>query len=102
MPRPLALLLAFAVFAAWTPNASALTVTNEGSETMMVWIEKWMYRLREGKTATFIPTTDPVTIIIESRHFRISCEAGAESVVTFDDQTCTVDGTAVGDSQMQL
>ena len=61
-----------------------------------------MYRLREGKTATFIPTTDPVTIIIENRHFRMTCDAGAESEVRFDDTTCTVDGETVGASQMQL
>lgn len=102
MHRSMALLLALALFFAWAPGASALTVTNDGNETMMVWIEKWMYRLREGKTATFIPTTDPVTVIIENRHFRMTCEAGAESEVRFDDTTCSVDGEVVGASQMQL
>lgn len=84
------------------PAASALTVTNEGEETVHVWIENWMYRLRQGKSATFIPTEAPAKILFETRHWRISCEAGADAEVLVTAEKCVVDGVETGDSTFQL
>jgi len=84
------------------PTASALTVTNEGDETIHVWIENWMYRLREGKTATFNPSAVPATIIFESRHMRITCEADAEAEVRVTNDTCIVNGAETGESSFHL
>ena len=61
-----------------------------------------MYRLRQGKTATFIPTEVPATILFESRHRRITCEAGAEAHVTVTNDKCIVDGAESGDSTFHL
>ncbi|MCG8543747.1 MAG: hypothetical protein MJE12_06000 [Alphaproteobacteria bacterium] len=82
--------------------ASALTVTNEADETIHVWIENWMHRLRQGRTATFIPTEVPVTILFESRNMRITCEAGADAEVTVTNDKCLVDGVDSGESRMHL
>lgn len=87
---------------AFAPSASAITITNEGEETVHVWIENWMYRLREGKTATFNPTEVPATILFETRHQRITCEAGADSVVRVTPEKCFVDGAESGESRMHL
>lgn len=95
----IALLCALALPAA---PAAALTVSNDGEETVNVWIEKWLYRLRAGKTATFNPSSEPATVLIESRHWRITCEAGAESEVRVAENLCIVDGVEVGASQFQL
>ena len=90
------------MFAAFSPSASALTITNDGEETVHVWIENWMYRLREGKTTTFNPNQVPVTILFETRHQRITCEAGADADVRFSENKCLVDGVESGQSQMHL
>jgi hypothetical protein len=84
------------------PGAMALTVTNEGEETVHVWIESWMYRLRSGRTVTFIPTVEPARIVLETRHTRIECEAGAESEVLVSADKCFVDGVDAGSSRMHL
>lgn len=96
------LVIAAGLTAVWVPSASALTVTNEADETVHVWIENWMYRLREGKTATFIPTEAPASIIFESRHMRISCQAGADAEVRVTNDKCFVDGAEAGESRFQL
>ncbi len=90
------------MFTAFSPSAQALTVTNDGEETVHVWIENWMYRLREGKTTTFNPTQVPATILFETRHQRVTCEAGAEAEVRFNVDKCFVDGAETGESQMHL
>ena len=95
----LALLCALALASA---PAAALTIANDGEETVNVWIEKWLYRLRGGKTATFNPSSEPVTVLIESRHWRITCEADAASEVRVAENLCVVDGVEVGASQFQL
>jgi hypothetical protein len=79
-----------------------MTLTNEADETIHVWIENWMYRLRQGQTTTFNPTEVPAVIIFESRHMRITCEAGAESEVRVTTDKCIVDGVEAGDSRIQL
>jgi hypothetical protein len=96
------LVIACGLTAAWVPAASALTVTNEADETVHVWIENWMYRLRQGKSATFIPTEAPASIIFETRHMRITCEAGADAEVRVTNDKCFVDGTEAGESRFQL
>jgi hypothetical protein len=88
--------------ALWATPALALTVTNQADETIHVWIENWMYRLREGQTATFNPTEVPAAIIFESQHMRITCEAAAESEVRVTKDKCIVDGVEAGDSRIQL
>lgn len=97
-----ALVMAGGLATLWASAASALTVTNEADETVHVWIENWMYRLREGKTATFIPTELPATILFESRHMRITCQAGADAHVTVTSDKCLVDGVDAGESRMHL
>ena len=82
--------------------ASALTVTNEADETVHVWIENWMYRLRQGRTATFIPTEVPATILFETRHMRITCDAGADAEVRVTNDKCFVDGAEAGETRFHL
>ncbi len=89
------------VFAAPVP-AAALTITNEGVETVNVWIENWLYRLRVGRSTQFHPSAEPARIVIESRHRRLSCEASADSEVRITEDSCIVDGVATGASQLQL
>ena len=89
-----------ALFAA--PPAAALTIANDGAETVNIWIEKWLYRLRAGAAATFNPTVEPVSIIVESRNWRVVCEAGAASEVRVAERSCIVDGAEAGASQFQL
>jgi len=87
---------------ALAPSASALTVTNDGDETIHVWIENWMYRLRNGKTATFNPSSVPVKVLFESRHMRITCLADADSEVRVTNDKCFVDGAEAGESTFHL
>lgn len=95
----LALLFVFAA----APPAAALTIANEGEETVNVWIEKWLYRLRGGKSASFTPSRDPVEVLIESRHWRVTCEAGAASDVRVTADSCVVDGVdAAVETRFQL
>lgn len=82
--------------------ASALTVTNDADETVHVWIENWMYRLRQGRTATFIPTEVPAKILFETRNMRINCEAGADAQVRVTNDKCFVDGVEAGETRMHL
>ncbi len=82
--------------------ATALTVTNDGEETVNVWIEKWLYRLRPGATTTFNPTREPAAIVIESRHWRLTCEAAGSSEIRIAERACIVDGADTGQSQFQL
>lgn len=89
-----------ALFAA--PPAAALTVANDGAETVNVWIEKWLYRLRAGATTAFNPTVEPVSIIVESRNWRVVCKAGAASEVRVAENSCIVDGAEAGERQFQL
>ena len=87
---------------AFAPAASAITITNDGEETVHVWIENWMHRLREGKTATFNPTEVPTTILFETRHQRITCVAEADSEVRVTHDKCFVDGAESGETRMHL
>lgn len=97
----IALFAAFcALFAA--PPAAALTIVNDGEETVNIWIEKWLYRLRAGAATAFNPTAEPVSIIVDSRNWRVVCEAGAASEVRVAENSCIVDGAEAGESQFQL
>lgn len=82
--------------------ADALTITNDGDETVKVWIEKWLYRLRGGRSAVFNPSSEPVSVLIESRYWRVTCEAAASSDIRVSEDTCIVDGVNAGESRFQL
>ena len=95
----LAVLCALALPAA---PAAALTIANEGEETVNVWIEKWLYRLRGGRNTVFNPSREPVDILIESRHWRVHCQAAAGSEVRVAADACIVDGVDVGERRFHL
>lgn len=82
--------------------AAALTIVNDGPETVSVWIEKWLYRLRVGRSTSFNPSSEPVSITIESRHWRIVCEAAAGSDIRLTERECFVDGVSVGETRFHL
>ena len=82
--------------------AAALTFHNDQDEPIRVDIEKWVQFLNAGSEAVFHPSADPATFRVESRQFRLECEAPADAEVRISDYNCYVDGVLAAQGQFHM
>ncbi|MBL26216.1 MAG: hypothetical protein CMM50_01510 [Rhodospirillaceae bacterium] len=95
-------LAAAAVLTLTASPSFAITFHNDHAEAIRIDIEKWVQFLNPGGEAVFHPSTDPAKFRVESRQFRLECEAPADAEVRLADYKCYVDGELAAEGQFHM